>query len=160
MPPRPLRLGDRAPSFTLKNQDGVSVSLDAVLKAGPAVLVFYPGDLTPGCTLQLSAIREGWGDFSDDGVQVFGINHADPTIHRAFHSLCRLPFDLLSDEGKKVSAAYGAVRNLFGATIIQRTVFGIGQDKIIHFLKPGMPKGSDILKALRPHLVRPTEKVV
>jgi peroxiredoxin len=94
------------------------------------------------------------------GMHVFGINHADPASHQTFRTLCRLPFDLLSDEGKKVSAAYGAVRNLFGATIIQRTVVGIGQDGVIHFLKQGMPKGSDILKALRPHLVRPTEKVV
>lgn len=160
MAPRPLRLGDRAPSFTLKNQDGVSISLDAALEAGPAVLVFYPGDFTPGCTLQLSAVRDDWDGCAGMGLQVFGINHADPASHHTFRARCRLPFDLLSDEGKKVSAAYGAVRNLFGATIIQRTVVGIGQDKNIHFLKQGMPKCSDILKALRPHLVQPPERVV
>lgn len=160
MPPRSLRLGDQAPSFHLKNQDGILVSLDDALRTGPVVLIFYPGDLTPGCTLQLTAVRNDWEDCLGVRLSVFGINHADPASHRAFRTLCKLPFDLLSDEGKKVSAAYGAVRTLFGATIIQRTVVGISQDGIIRFLKQGMPKCSDILKALRPHLVRPTEKVV
>ena len=160
MPPRALRLGDRAPSFTLKNQDGVPISLDAVLAAGPAVLLFYPGDLTPGCTVQLTAVRDDWDDCLGMGLHVFGINHADPSSHQTFRTRCRLPFDLLCDEGKKVSATYGAVRRLFGATIIQRTVVGIGQDGIIHFLKHGMPKCSDILKALRTHIPRQAEKVV
>lgn len=160
MPPKPLRLGDRAPAFTLKNQDGVSISLGTALEAGPVVLLFYPGDLTPGCTVQLTAVRDDWDDCTAMGLHVLGINHADPASHQAFRTLCRLPFDLLSDQGKKVSTAYGAIRTLFGATIIQRTVVGIGQDGIIHFLKQGMPKCSDILKAIRPHLVRSPEKVV
>jgi hypothetical protein len=38
-----LKVGDRAPEFTLNNQHGVSVSLASVLTKGTLVLGFYRG---------------------------------------------------------------------------------------------------------------------
>ena len=49
-----LDVGSLAPNFSLSNQNGEVVELSEVLKSGKRVLlVFYPGDMTPGCTIQL-----------------------------------------------------------------------------------------------------------
>lgn len=144
-----IRIGDQAPAFTLKDQDGVPVNLREEWKNQPILLVFYPGDLTPGCTLQLSSLRDEWPHLKEAGVVAFGINHADPATHRTFREHCRFPFRLLSDEGKRVSGSYGAVRRLFRATIIQRTVVGISTDGTICYFKHGMPKWTEVIKAVQ-----------
>ena len=53
-----LAMGGRAPEFTLPDQDGQSVSLSTLLRHGPLILYFYPGDFTPGCTREACAIRD------------------------------------------------------------------------------------------------------
>ena len=119
-----INVGDRAPDFRLKNYDGKSVHLADFRGKKSVVLFFYPGDFTPGCTVQLCAIRDDWKKFEDAGVVVYGTTR------------------------QKGSARYGAVRSLFLATVIRRTVVGIDQSGIIRYLKHGMPKNAEILKAM------------
>lgn len=145
-----LRVGDQAPLFELKASDGETVRLTDLLPLGPAVLFFYPGDRTPGCTIQLCAVRDEWQNFRDLGLQVFGINHADSASHRAFSTAHHFPFPLLVDEKKAVSKTYGAIRSIFGIQVIRRTVVGISEDGIIRYLREGLPKNAEILKAMRP----------
>ena len=147
MPPKKLlTVGSRAPSFTLKDAAGNAVSLKDFRGKKSVVLIFYPGDMTPGCTMQLCAIRDDWRKFA--GTAVYGVNHADADSHNKFAKKFGLPFPLLIDKGKKVSARYGAIKQFFKARIIKRTVVGIGKDGRIFFLRHGMPKNSDILKAV------------
>jgi peroxiredoxin Q/BCP len=134
--------------FTLKDAKGVTVALNDLLITKPVLLFFYPGDMTPGCTMQLCAIRDEWEAFKKADVHVFGVNHASAESHTAFADAYHFPFPLLIDEGKKVSNQYGAIRKFFKTAVIKRTVVGIGKDGIIFFYKHGMPKDSEILKAV------------
>ncbi len=143
-----LKVGDRAPAFTLKNHEGHDVSLADFKSKQNVVLVFYPGDMTPGCTMQLCAIRDDWSKFVRRDTVVFGINHGDEESHTIFAKKYRFPFPLLIDVGKKVSAKYGAIRTFFKAKIIRRTVVVIDKEGNIASIKRGMPKDADILKVL------------
>lgn len=141
--------GSKAPAFSLKDEKGETVTLKALLEISPVVLIFYPGDMTPGCTMQLCAIRDDWADFEKSNIRVFGVNQADSGSHVAFKEAYHFPFPLLIDTGKKVSAAYGAIRKFFKIEIIKRTVVGISTDGTIVYYRHGIPKNSDILKAFK-----------
>ncbi|HPN15248.1 MAG TPA: peroxiredoxin [bacterium] len=143
-----LQIGDKAPLFTLKTQTGQEISLSKIIGQKPVVLIFYPGDMTPGCTIQLCNIRDEWSKFEQLDAQVFGVNHADADSHQRFSAKFRFPFPLLIDPDKKIAKKYGAVKKLFSATVIKRTVVAIDKNGKIIFHKHGMPKNADILKAL------------
>lgn len=143
-----IKVGDKAPAFTLKTQDGKEVSLSDFEGKKPVVLVFYPGDMTPGCTIQLCNIRDDWSKFEQAGAVVFGVNHADSESHSKFSNKFHFPFPLLIDTDKKVSKKYGAIKKLFSATVIKRTVVTIDKNGVIKFYRAGMPKDTEILKSI------------
>ncbi len=145
---RQLAVGDNAPAFTLKDAQGHDVSLADFKGKKNVVLIFYPGDMTPGCTLQLCAVRDDWSKFQKADTIVFGVNHGDVDSHQAFAKKYSYPFPLLVDTGKKISTKYGALKKFFNHLIIARTVVGIDKQGKIVYLKRGMPKNADILKAI------------
>lgn len=142
-------VGSKAPTFSLKDQNGETMTLDLALSTGPIVLIFYPGDQTPGCTIQLCAIRDDYTEFEHAAIRVFGINPADADSHASFAKKHHFPFPLLVDEGRKVARAYGAEQDMLVAKIIRRTVVGISKDGRIIFYRQGLPRTSEILKALK-----------
>lgn len=146
--PKDLTLGAKPPAFTLKDERGRSVSLADFKGKKNVILVFYPGDMTAGCTMQLCAIRDDWKKFLTTDTVVFGVNHADADSHKTFIKKYNFPFPLLIDPGKNVSKKYGALKRFFKAIIIKRSVIGIGKDGKIFFIRRGMPKDTDILKAI------------
>jgi len=143
-----LALNSLAPDFTLKDAAGHPITLSSFREKKPVVLFFYPGDMTSGCTLQLCAVRDDWSKFQHAGISVFGINHGDAGSHKAFSQKYSFPFPLLIDKDKKVSTRYGAVRKIVGVNLIRRTVIGIDKQGRVVYLKRGMPKNAEILKAL------------
>lgn len=143
-----LSVGDKAPAFTLMDERGVSVSLSDFHGQKNVLLVFYPGDMTPGCTMQLCSIRDEWPKFTRTETVVFGVNHGDADSHAAFKNKYKFPFPLLIDKTKSVSAKYGAIKQFFNMKIIKRSVVGIDKNGTVVYLKRGMPKNADILKAL------------
>ncbi len=144
--PKELTLGTKAPDFSLLDQQGKTWALEAVLTSGSVFLVFYPGDLTPGCTVQLCAIRDEWSIFQKNSVTIFGVNPGGQKGHKLFASLYHLPFPLLVDEDKTVSKAYGVITKKLGLEFIKRTVIGIDKHGIVRYIKDGMPKPSELLK--------------
>ncbi|MEO5927940.1 MAG: peroxiredoxin [Patescibacteria group bacterium] len=143
-----LAVGDNAPEFTLPDQDGKDVSLSDFKGKKSVVLIFYPGDMTPGCTMQLCAVRDDWSKFAKVNAVVFGMNHGDAVSHTTFIKKHSFPFPLLVDTEKKVATKYGALKKFFKATVIKRTVIVIDKEGKIVYLKAGMPKNTDILKAI------------
>lgn len=143
-----LAVGDKAPDFTLPDQDGNDVTLSDFKGKKNVVLIFYPGDLTPGCTVQLCAVRDDWSKFAKADAVVFGMNHGDADSHTKFIKKYTFPFPLLVDKDKKVATKYGALKKFFKAVVIKRSVVVIDKDGKIVFLKSGMPKDTDILKAI------------
>jgi peroxiredoxin Q/BCP len=100
------KVGTKAPSFSLTDQDGQKHSLTQYL--GKWVLVyFYPKDDTPGCTKQACMLRDADEDFSKLKAVVLGISADGVKSHKKFVEKYGLPFPLLADEDKKVVNAYG-----------------------------------------------------
>lgn len=137
----PLAVGTPAPAFTLSDEGGHAVALSA-LRGQNVVLVFYPGDDTPGCTKQLCQFRDQWSKVRDRGAQVFGVNPQSAAKHDRFRQKYHFPFPLLVDEGQKVAALYHA-----NGLIVKRTVYVVGPDGKIRFGKRGMPDPAEVLAA-------------
>jgi peroxiredoxin Q/BCP len=105
-----LRAGDRAPDFTLEDQDGRSVSLADFRGKRNVVVYFYPKDDTPGCTREACAFRDDYEAFQEAGAEVLGISSDTSASHQRFAAKHRLPFRLLADPGGRVRAAFGVPR--------------------------------------------------
>ena len=102
-----LKIGDKAPEFSLPDQDGRIHTLSGY--KGKWVLVyFYPKDNTPGCTKEACAIRDVWSEFEELGAVVLGVSRDSVKSHRGFADKQRLPFTLLSDESAGVIRSYNA----------------------------------------------------
>ncbi|PLX24577.1 peroxiredoxin [Candidatus Parcubacteria bacterium] len=145
----PIKVGDKAPLFTLKNQSGQKVALKDFLGKKNVLLIFYPGDNTPGCTKQLCAVRNDFSKFQKLDTIIFGVNHADDTSHQKFIDKYKFPFDLLIDSDKKVSRKYKALKFMFGHESIKRSVVLIDKQGKIVFLKRGMPSDQEIIDSLK-----------
>ena len=104
-----LGVGDRLPSFTLIDQDGIERTNDALDKSS-LVLFFYPKDDTPGCTLQACSFRDNFQDLEQLGAVVWGVSGDDNVSHRRFASRHSLPFPLLSDPGNALRRRFGVPR--------------------------------------------------
>jgi thioredoxin-dependent peroxiredoxin len=120
------RVGDAAPDFTLKDQDGRDVHLADELGTKPVVLVFYPRASSPICTKQMCSLRNEWAELVGK-VKIFGLSYDPPADLKKFKDEDKLPFTLLSDPDKVAAKAYG-VAGMFAAA---RVTFVIGTDKRI-----------------------------
>ena len=100
-----LNIGDKAPSFCLKNQDDVEICLRDVLGRW-IVLYFYPRDNTPGCTTQACDFTQALPEFEDLDAFVFGVSPDSTKKHRNFIEKKDLEITLLSDEGKVTCEDY------------------------------------------------------
>ena len=107
--------GTLAPDFSLPDDSGRIVKLSA-LRGKRVVLVFYPGDNTPGCTKQLCQFRDDWAEAR---ARRGGLRRepGSASSHVKFREKFRFPFPLLMDQGQKVAALYHA-----NGLIVKRTV--------------------------------------
>jgi|GEM_PF-241666 len=137
-----LAVGRQAPEFRLPDQQDNIVSLADFRGEKNVVLVFYPGDNTPGCTKQLCAIRDDYQLFQEADAVVFGINPQGADSHQKFSEQYQFPFPLLVDADKKVVSAYGCQ-----GLVTRRTVYGIDKAGVIVFAQRGMPPDADIVAA-------------
>lgn len=108
-----LKVGDKAPDFTLQGQDGEAVSLHDFAGSKNVVLYFYPKDFTMGCTAETKAFSENYDDLIRMGAEVIGISSDTKESHLGFAKECGTNFPLLADVGGKVREVYGA-KSSFG----------------------------------------------
>ncbi len=102
-----LQAGDKAPAFTLPDQDGNKVSLRD-LHGSPVVVYFYPADDTPGCTKEACQFNDNLHAFARAGVKVLGISPDGAEKHQRFRQKYALQFPLLTDADHSVMEKYGA----------------------------------------------------
>jgi peroxiredoxin len=104
-----IATGERAPDFTLRNQDGEKVSL-ADFRGRKLLLVFYPMDFSPVCSDQLSTYQEVKPEIAAKGVELVGISVDQGFAHKAFQEKLGIDTPLLADFEPKgeVARAYGA----------------------------------------------------
>lgn len=102
-----VKVGDKAPDFTLPAQDGGNVSLHDFAGQKAVVLYFYPKDGTPGCTKEACSFRDSYEDFKSAGAEVLGVSSQNEKSHQSFASEHKLPFKLLADTDGKLRKTYG-----------------------------------------------------
>ena len=157
---RALQEGDMAPDVTLPDGEGKPVRL-ASFRGRSVVLYFYPKDQTPGCTKEACDFRDKLPTLKEAGAVVFGVSHDAPESHQRFAKKERLTFPLLSDQAKRVTAAYGVYKEkqFMGRRFmgIERTTFVIDRAGRIAKIFPKVQVNGhvtdvlDAVKALREH---------
>jgi peroxiredoxin Q/BCP len=110
-----LQVGDQAPAFVGKDQNGNTIKLtDFVGKK--LVLYFYPKDNTPGCTAEASNLRDNFHALQKAGYEIVGVSSDSEQSHQKFIDQYKLPFRLIADQDHIIHEQYG--------TWIQKSMFG------------------------------------
>ena len=152
-----LTNGQRAPDFSLSDQDGRTVSLSD-FHGRKVLLYFYPEADTPGCTTQSCAVRDAKQDLKKLKVDVLGLSPDPPEKQKKFDTKYSLGFPLLADLGHKVADAYGVWgdKTNYGKTYkgIIRSSFLVDENGVIlrawYKVKPEetVPKAEEALEQL------------
>ena len=132
-------VGQAAPKFKTKDQDGHSVSL-SLYKGQRVILYFYPEDDTPTCTQEACTFRDHYAELKTLGYVILGVSPNSVAQHRKFADKYQLPFTLLADEDMAIIHAYGVwgPKKLYGREYdgILRTIFVIDErgiiEKVVH----------------------------
>lgn len=126
-----LQTGDKAPEFSIPDQDGNKVKLSS-FRGKKVILYFYPKDMTPGCTAQACNLRDNYKSLLKKGYVVLGISTDDERSHRKFADKEKLPFPLLADTDKVVHEKYGTwgEKSMYGRKFMGtlRTTFVIDEN--------------------------------
>jgi len=102
-----LSKGDRAPDFTLQDQEGRTIQL-ADLKGQKVLLYAYPRADTPGCTKQACSVRDSRTQLGVKGIKAIGFSPDEKESLQKFDQKYSLGFQLLSDPDHRTASAYGA----------------------------------------------------
>jgi peroxiredoxin len=122
-----IAVGEQAPDFTLRDQDGEKVSLSDY-RGRKVLLVFYPGDFSPVCGDQLSIYQEVKPEIAEKRVELVGISVDSFFAHKAFREKLGIDTTLLSDFEPKgeVARAYGSYVEKMG--FANRTLVLVDED--------------------------------
>jgi peroxiredoxin Q/BCP len=140
-----MKVHDKAPAFSLLDQDGNKVSLKDF--AGKTVVMFfYPKADTPGCTVEACGFRDTYKKIQATGAVILGVSADEPAKQKKFEVKFKLPYPLLADIDKKVCEAYGVIqeKSMYGKKYmgIARMTFIIGPTgKIQHIYEKVKPDG-------------------
>jgi len=129
-----LKIGDKAPDFTLKNTDGEDVTLSSQLDNN-VILLFYPLAFTSVCTKELCYTRDHLKEFEELDAKVFAISVDSFFTLKEFKKAQNFNFTLLSDFNKEVSEKYDALYDEFLGYkgVAKRSAFVIGKNGKIKF---------------------------
>jgi peroxiredoxin Q/BCP len=150
-----LKVGDKAPAFSLKTDGGGKVSLSG-LKGQNVVLYFYPKDDTSGCTAEACSFRDNLPKFGKMDAVVIGVSRDSAESHDKFKTKHKLNFALGADDTGKVTEDYGVwvEKSLYGRKYmgIERATFLIdGKGKITAIWRKVKVAGhvEEVLKAVK-----------
>ena len=131
-----LKVGDKAPDFTLPSTEGGTVHLSDYIGKGTVVVAFFPAAFTGGCTNEMKNYKASMQKFEDSGAKVFGVSTDNSPSQKAFAASLGLNFPLLSDfVERKVSQEFWRVYQKMA--IAGRTTFVIDKDGKIDFIESG-----------------------
>ena len=125
-----LKVGDRAPNFSLRDQNNLTHELNDY-QGNWVVLYFYPKDGTPGCTTQACDFRDAVKRIIASKSVVFGVSLDSVESHKLFSEKNKLPFSLLSDETGEVAKLYDSLRNLLVYKTAKRNTFIIDPKGVV-----------------------------
>jgi peroxiredoxin Q/BCP len=124
-----MKVNDKAPAFSLLDQDGNKISLKD-FAGKTVVLFFYPKADTPGCTIEACGFRDVYKKIQATGTVILGVSADEPAKQKKFEEKFKLPYPLLADTDKKVCESYGVIqeKSMYGKKYmgIARMTFIIG----------------------------------
>ena len=141
-----MKIGDKAPNFSLDGSKGEKVSLEDYRGEKNVVLYFYPKDNTPGWTTEASEFRDLQGEFKKYDTVILGVSPDNMKSHEKFIDKVDIPFILLSDSEIEVGDMYDVfkMKNLFGKSAIglERSTFIIDKEgKLVREYRKVKAKG-------------------
>lgn len=129
-----LKIGDKAPDFSGKDQNGKTIQLSDY-NGKKVAIYFYPKDNTPGCTVQACNLRDNDAALTKAGIQIIGVSADSSASHLKFIDKFSLPFPLIADEDKTIIQQFGVwgPKKFMGKEYdgIHRTTFIIDENKTI-----------------------------
>ncbi len=132
-----IKVGDKAPDFTLPDTDLKPRSLKEFLK-NKTLLAFFVGAFTSVCTKEMCTFRDSMARLIDLKAQIVGIAVTDPFSNKAFAEKNMLAFPILSDYKREVIKAYGIQLPDFAGlkdyTTAKRSIFILDKDGIVRYL--------------------------
>jgi peroxiredoxin len=130
-----VNVGEKAPDFTLPNEDNEDVTLSEELGEGPVVLSWYVFDFTGVCQDQLCGFRDEMGALQALGAKVFGVSTDSPFSHKKFKEENDINYPLLSDWNGDVSERYGVLYERLGKfrRVGKRSVFVLDKDGVVRY---------------------------
>ena len=122
-----LKVGDKAPAFSLEDQQGKTVKLSD-FKGQKLLVYFYPKASTPGCTVQSCNVRDARRNFIKRGVAVVGVSPDKPSAQKKFDDKYELGFPLLADTEHVMAEAWGVwgEKSMYG-----RKYFGLIRSSLL-----------------------------
>ncbi|GJQ12448.1 hypothetical protein GpartN1_g4304.t1 [Galdieria partita] len=108
-----LQVGEKAPNFQLRDQDGNIIEIGEFIGKCSLVLFFYPKDKIYCCTRQVCFFRDSMSYFDEQNAKIFGISSDTVECHQSFAKKNHLSFPLLSDRGGNVRKLYGVPNTMF-----------------------------------------------
>ncbi len=147
----PIAVGDKAPDFTLPDQDRNDVSLsDLLSKGGDVVLSFFPLAFTGVCTNEMECFTSDIARFADRNTTVVGISCDSWATLKAFADASKIEIPLLADMHREVCKAYGLYWG--DLNVSSRGTIVIGSDGVVKWVSAREPgdqiKNDDILAAV------------
>ena len=129
-----LKIGDKAPSFKAKDEQGNTISL-ADYQGKKLVVFFYPKASTPGCTAEACNLNDNYDRFKAQGYEILGLSADSAKRQSNFKTKYGIQYPLLADEEKVVINAFGVwgPKKFMGKEYdgIHRTTFVIDENGII-----------------------------
>ena len=145
-----LKVGQSVPKGKFAATSGSEVDLNSI----KAVVYFYPKDNTPGCTLEGQDFSSMYKKFKNKGYEVFGVSPDSLKSHEKFKEKFSFPFELISDEDKKIAQAFGVwiEKSMYGRKYmgVDRSTYVIDSGKIKNMWRKVKVKGhvEEVLEAL------------
>lgn len=132
------KIGEKAPLFSLYNQNSELISLADYKGKKQVLLYFYPKASTPGCTTQACGLRDSLAQFNAADTVILGISPDSPARLKKFADKYELNFNLLADEDHQIAEQYGvwALKKFMGREFmgILRTSFVIDKQGKVKFV--------------------------
>ena len=129
-----LKVGDKVPEFSAKDQDGNTINLNDY-QGKKLVVFFYPRANTPGCTMEACNLRDNYSLLQEKGFELLGVSADSQKKQANFKSKFNFPFPLLADEDHTVIETFGVwgPKKFMGREFdgIHRTTFVIDSNGVV-----------------------------
>ncbi|HVP23687.1 MAG TPA: peroxiredoxin [Conexivisphaerales archaeon] len=140
-----LKVGETAPAFRAKADDGSTFDLGEATARSNVVLYFYPKDETMGCTAEACSFRDSWSQIREEDATVVGVSQDSVDSHASFKRHHDLPFTLVSDADGRIRKSYGVT----GKLMQPRVTFVIDRNGIVrHVYDSRLSPTSHVREAL------------